>query len=196
MRVKFTDVNGIPTRYYHEGDGGPPLMLAHGAGISADAWLRNVDELAKDFTVVAPQPHFVAHLKAPADQVGFDKFAMCGSSFGAMLCILTYFDIPERVEKLILISSGSATLSEEEMLKSIKGAYKNGLSAMEDPDFESCRARLGRINHYPERIPDELVWMQVSLYARPGVKENYAKIMEGLMDLDACRPYRVAERLD
>ena len=106
---------------------GPPLMLVHGAGISADAWLRNVDELAEDFSVVAPdtlgqgftgvgdftggapQPHFVAHLKALADQVGFDKFAMCGSSFGAMLCILTYFDIPERVEKLILISSGSAT---------------------------------------------------------------------------------------
>ena len=62
-----------------------------------------------DFTGGAPQPHFVAHLKALADQVGFDKFAMCGSSFGAMLCILTYFDIPERVEKLILISSGSAT---------------------------------------------------------------------------------------
>ena len=102
-------------------------MLVHGAGISADAWLRNVDKLAEDFSVVAPdtlgqgftgvgdftggapQPHFVAHLKALADQVGFDKFAMCGSSFGAMLCILTYFDIPERVEKLILISSGSAT---------------------------------------------------------------------------------------
>ena len=29
-------------------------MLVHGAGISADAWLRNVDALGKDFTVVAP----------------------------------------------------------------------------------------------------------------------------------------------
>ena len=214
MRVKFTEINGIPTRYYHEGDGGPPLMLVHGAGISADAWLRNVDALAKDFTVVAPdtlgqgftgigdfsggapQPHFVAHLKGLADQVGFNRFAMCGSSYGAMLCILSYFDIPDRIEKLILISSGSATLSEQEMLKSIQGAYKNGLSAMDQPDFDACRARLGRINHYPERIPGELVWMQVTLYARTGVRDNYKQIMEGLMDLEACRPYRVAERLD
>ncbi len=214
MRVKFTEVNGIPTRYYHEGDGGPPLMLVHGAGISADAWLRNVDALARHFTVVAPdtlgqgftgignfssgapQPHFVAHLKGLADQVGFDRFAMCGSSFGAMLCILSYFDMPDRIAKLILISSGSATLAEEEMLKSIQGAYKNGLSAMDQPDFDACRARLGRINHYPERIPDELVWMQVTLYARTNVRDNYKQIMEGLMDLEACRPYRVAERLD
>jgi len=213
MRVRFTEVGGVPTRYYEAGEGGPPLMLVHGAGISADAWLRNVDALGRDFTVVAPdtlgqgftgigdfdggapQPHFVAHLKALADRLGFDSFAMCGSSFGAMLCILTHFDLQDRVEKLILISSGSATLSEQEMLKSVQGAYRNGLSAMDNPDFEACRARLGRINRYPERIPEELVWMQVTLYARPGARENYRRIMEGLMDLDACRPWRVAERL-
>ena len=211
MRVQFAEIGGVPTRYYYEGSGAP-LMLVHGAGVSGDSWLRNVDALAQDFQVVAPDtmghgftgtgaytggpphPYMVDHLIALADHVGFKKFAMAGSSFGAMLSILTHFKIKDRVEKLILISSGSSTLSEEEHLKSVQNAYKNGMSAMTDPTLENCRARLGRIFYDPKKIPEELLWMQVTLYARPGVKDHYERRMKGMMD-PAARQYRVAERM-
>ncbi|MSP50949.1 MAG: alpha/beta hydrolase [Alphaproteobacteria bacterium] len=211
MRVKFAEVGGIPTRYYYEGSGAP-LMLVHGAGVSGDSWLRNIDELARDFSIVAldtmghgftgtgaytggpPHAYMVDHLIALANHVGFDKFSLAGSSFGAMLSILTHFKIKDRVEKLILISSGSSTLSEEEHLKSVQNAYKNGMSAMENPTYENCRARLGRIFFDPSKIPEELLWMQVTLYARPGVKDNYEKRMKGMMD-PAAKKFRVAERM-
>ena len=53
MRVAFTDVDGIRTRYFYEGSG-PTLVLIHGLGISADSWTRNIDALAEHFTVYAP----------------------------------------------------------------------------------------------------------------------------------------------
>ena len=53
MKIKFADIDGIRTRYLHEGDG-PPLLLIHPVGTSGDMFCRNIDVLAKDFTVVAP----------------------------------------------------------------------------------------------------------------------------------------------
>ena len=90
MRVKFTEVNGIPTRYHHEGSG-YPLLLIHGVGVSGECWLRNIDALAEDFQVIAPDcigtgftgigdwqggpphPYTVKHLIGLADQLGFDQ---------------------------------------------------------------------------------------------------------------------------
>jgi len=34
--------------------GGPPLVLLHGGTGSWMHWIRNIEELARDFTVVAP----------------------------------------------------------------------------------------------------------------------------------------------
>ena len=52
MGASFVDVDGIRTRYLHAGDG-PPLLLIHGLGISADCWFYNVDVLARHFSVCA-----------------------------------------------------------------------------------------------------------------------------------------------
>lgn len=211
MRVKFEEIAGVPTRYYIAGDG-PPLMLVHGGGVAADSWVRNIPELATRFTVIAPdtlghgftgpgsldggppQPHMVRHLVALADHLGLERLALCGSSYGAMLCMLTCFAIPERVTKLILLSSASATLTEPELMTSLQAAYQNGSSAIHDPTYENCRARMARINHSPEAVPPEVLLMQLNIYSRPGAAQSYDLVMKGLMRMEECRPYRVAER--
>ena len=53
MRVKFADIGGVRTRYLYAGDG-PPLLLLHGVGMSADGFLRIIDPLASRFSVFAP----------------------------------------------------------------------------------------------------------------------------------------------
>ena len=53
MKIKFANVGGINTRYMCEGDG-PTLVLIHGIGHSADVFYRNVDTLARDYFVIAP----------------------------------------------------------------------------------------------------------------------------------------------
>lgn len=211
IRVKFETVGGVPTRYYIAGEG-PPLMLVHGGGVSADSWIRNIGGLAAGHTVIVPdtlghgftdagdldggppQPHMVRHLCALADHLGLEKFAVCGSSYGAMLVLLTYFAMPERVAKIVLISSASATLSETELAQSLDAAYRNGSSAIHDPSWESCHARMARINHSPDAVPPEVLLMQLNIYSRPGAARSYDLVMKGLMKMDECRPYRVAER--
>ena len=42
MRISFIDVDGVNTRYYHEGDG-PALLLVHGYGSCADMWSKTID---------------------------------------------------------------------------------------------------------------------------------------------------------
>jgi pimeloyl-ACP methyl ester carboxylesterase len=57
FEAKFVDVNGVNTRYYDQGSG-DPLLLIHGGPwegtSSANDWSRNIDGLAKEFRVLAP----------------------------------------------------------------------------------------------------------------------------------------------
>ena len=213
MRAKFVDVDGVQTRYLYEGSG-YPLLLLHGAGLSADSWLRNIDGLSDDFFVCAPDlmgqgftdsgdyqggpphPHTVAHLQRLADILKLEKFAVMGSSFGALIAGLLYFAMPERVEKLVLISSGSSFNPEEDLSRTLQEAFQNGISAIAEPSLETCRKRMARIFYEPALIPEELLLMQMTSYALPGVRESYEKRMRGMMDIEGSRPYRILERLE
>lgn len=213
MRVEFATIAGIQTRYYHEGSGFP-LLLVHGAGVSADVWLRNIDVLARDFAVYAPdtlghgftgsgdyrsgppQPAMVQHLSHFVDHLGLERFVAIGSSFGALIAALLYFRLPDRIDKLVLGSSGSIVNSDEEFGRGLQAAYQNGLSALEDGTPESCRRRLARIFHDPAAIPEELILMQLTMNALPDARESYERRFRGLMDIAACRPYRIIDRLE
>lgn len=210
MRMAFTEVDGNPTRYCYAGEGFPVLFV-HGAGVSCDNWMLNLDELGRDFRVVAPdilghgftglgrfrggapQPFMVDHIASLVDQLNWERFAIMGSSFGAALALLTYFRLPDRVTKLILLSSASSTLSEDELARSLEAAFANGSSAINDPSFETCRRRMQRIMHGKEP-PAALIHMQMNIYSRPGVADAYRLFMQGLLDRTAVRPYRVADR--
>lgn len=212
MHVAFADISGIPTRYDHEGSG-YPVPFIHGIGLSADSWLRNIDERAADFRVIAPdtlghgftgsgdhstgppQPDVVEHLAAPIDHLGLDRFAVAGSSMGAMLALLLYFRLPGRIERLILISSGSSRLSEEELSRTLSESFANGLSAIAHPTLESCRKRMENIFYDPAAVPDEFVLVQLTTYALPSAVAAYEARMRGMLDLEGNRPYRVADRL-
>jgi pimeloyl-ACP methyl ester carboxylesterase len=211
LRVVFATVAGIETRWYEAGSG-PPLLLIHGGGVSADSWMRLAERLAPDFRIIAPdtlghgftgrggldggppQPHMVKHLRAFIDHLGLTRFAMGGSSYGAMLAMLTYFEVKDRVDRLIFFSSASTTLTDEERARSLKAAYANGSSAIGNPTLETVRARMGRIFHDPGKIPPELIVMQMTIYALPQARQNYDLVMLGMMDLEACRPWRVNDR--
>ena len=215
MRVRFAKVKGVQTRYYEarpSGGGAGAVLLLHGAGMSADCWIRNIAELATDFTVYAPDelgqgmtesgayaggpphPWIVDHLVDFVDHLGLGHFSVVGSSFGALIAGLLYFRLPDRVRSLVLVSSGSAVNQEGD--SDMQGAYQNGLSALNDPTPDNCRRRLERIFHDPSSVPSELVFMQASLYALPTARESYERRMRGMMQFEACRPHRIVGRLE
>jgi pimeloyl-ACP methyl ester carboxylesterase len=213
VRVKFVDVDGIRTRYLHEGTG-YPVFLFHGLGVSADTWNRNIDPLAQNFRVYAPdfvghgftepvdldgeppQPHIVGHLKKLVDQIGIQRFSVVGSSFGGLVAGLLYFEMPERVDKIVFIGSGSAFQSDDEVESTYKAAYENATRAILNPTLESCRNRLATICYDPSAVPEEILPIQLTTYALPGMARAYEQTMRGLMNTSKSRSYRIADRLD
>lgn len=212
MRATLIDIDGIRTRYLHEGSG-PALLLLHGLGVSGDTWIRNIDALGQHFAVYAPdmlghgftdpadlkgsppQPHIVAHLRKLVDRLGLERYSVAGSSFGGLIAALMYFDDPQRVEKLIIIGSGSAFHPEDEQARTLRDAFQNAMSAIQSPTLETCRQRLANICYDPASVPEEILLTQLTAYALPHAVHAYEQTARGLMNTERSRPHRIIHRL-
>lgn len=214
MQAAFIDVDGVQTRYLFEGDRGMPVLLVHGLGVSADLWLRNIDVLARDFRVVAPdllghgftdgvdlaggppQPRLVEHVLGVADALGFERFAIVGSSLGALVSSLVYFAAPDRVRGLVIVGSGSTFNTDEELARSVTAAFDNAIDAIDHPSVETSRRRLANIQRDPSTVPEEILLAQITSYARPAVKAFYREAVAGIKGATASKEHRVYDRLE
>jgi pimeloyl-ACP methyl ester carboxylesterase len=212
MRIGYVTAAGVETRCYMAGESGPPLLLIHGIGSSSDSWLRVLEPLARRFRVVAPdllghgftglgdyrggppQPAMVAHLLAVADSMGFGRFAVMGSSYGALLALLCRFAAPDSVEKVVMLSSASSTMPEAQRMGSFVAARNAALATMDNPSLDFARRRMAGMVFDPACAPPELLLLQMNVFARPGLRAGFETIIAGLMDLEAGRPFSVAER--
>jgi pimeloyl-ACP methyl ester carboxylesterase len=107
---------------FHRAGAGPLLVLLHGIASTADTWSPVVDALAARHTVIAPdllghgasaKPRGDYSLGAYASGVrdlvaalGFDRATVVGHSLGGGIAMQFAYQFPERVERLVLISSG------------------------------------------------------------------------------------------
>ena len=101
---------------------GPVIVLIHGITGSSDTWLETIEELAEDHTVVAPdllghgesaKPRGDYSLGAYASGIrdllaalGHDRATVVGHSLGGGVAMQMAYQFPERVERLVLVSSG------------------------------------------------------------------------------------------
>jgi 2-hydroxy-6-oxonona-2,4-dienedioate hydrolase len=107
-----------PVRY-REAGAGPPLLLVHGLGCSADYWVRNGPWLAaRGFRVVAPDlpgfgrtpgpegglsiPAQAAAVVRFADALGLERASYLGHSLSCQAVLEVAASRPERVERLLL----------------------------------------------------------------------------------------------
>lgn len=213
MRIKLIDIDGVQTRYLHAGQG-YPLILLHGVGVSGDTFLRNIDALGEHFAVYAPdmlghgftdsvdyggappQPHIVDHLGKFADRLGLERYSIAGSSFGALIAGLMYFDRPARVDSLVLIGTGSTFHPPEQQAETLKAVFANASKALGDPTLESCRRRMVNILHDPAAVPEEILLVQLTSYALPDRFETYKATIKGMAASVASEEHRVYTRLD
>ena len=95
----YLDAGGVRTRYLHAGDESkPPLILLHGSGGHAEAYVRNlaahaehfstwsIDMLGHGYTDKPGHPleirHYIDHLLAFLDAIGVDRAHLSGESLG------------------------------------------------------------------------------------------------------------------
>jgi len=214
MFVKYAEINGARTRYYDAGPADsklPPIVLLHGVGSSCDTWIYTIQALEKQQRVIAmdlpghgfsgtvpyegaPQAHMLEHIIALIDHLGLQRFSIAGSSYGAMMALLVYFRLKPRVENIVLLSSATATIPDVQRLESLKKAFNSSIDAYRAPTIETVIGRMKNLFHNADRIPRELALLQLNIFSQPGMRENFEKLMRGLMDLDAVKPFAVDGR--
>ena len=120
-RVEHVTVHGYRRAFLRAGSG-PALLLVHGIGDSADTWRDLVPVLARDHTVIAPdllghgrsdKPRadysVAAYANAMRDLVGvlgIERVTVVGHSLGGGVAMQFAYQYPERVERLVLVSTG------------------------------------------------------------------------------------------
>jgi pimeloyl-ACP methyl ester carboxylesterase len=113
------DVMGIPTYVVDAGEG-PPVVLIHGYGDTADGWRRVVPGLLEKHRVVAldvppfgrsgdPKAKKLIDLYKeffPAffDELGIDSATLIGHSIGGAISLHFALDNPERIDRLGLVA--------------------------------------------------------------------------------------------
>lgn len=108
--------------HYVRAGSGPPVVLLHGVLGSRRSWAQLVSLLAEDFTLIAPdllghgdssKPRGDYSLGAHAgglrdllDELGVERATVVGHSLGGGVSMQFSWLFPERVERLVLVSSG------------------------------------------------------------------------------------------
>jgi pimeloyl-ACP methyl ester carboxylesterase len=119
--VQYLTIHGHRRAFVKVGEG-PALLLLHGLGCDHSTWDPVVWELAKRFTVIAPdllghglsaKPRADYSLGGYANGVrdlltvlGIDKVTVVGHSFGGGVAMQFAYQFPERTERIMLVASG------------------------------------------------------------------------------------------
>jgi pimeloyl-ACP methyl ester carboxylesterase len=119
---------GVETAYAVEGSG-PPLLLIHGVGARLDSWDGVVAALGGRLTTIrhdlrghgesskAPGPYsvelFAEDALALLDHLGFAGCHVAGHSLGGMIAQRLALDAPQRVDRLVLLSTAGGRSAEE-----------------------------------------------------------------------------------
>lgn len=215
MITKFVDVDGVPTRCLFAGEeGAPPLVLVHGLTLTSEIWVRNIDALGRDFHVVAldlvghgfTRPALgratvtilekITHVLRLADALGFPRFSLCGSSYGALIAANVYLTAPQRVDRLVVNGSGSCFNTEQQLIEFIDRLYTIYKPTLTNSSPAMWRERMKGTFHDPKDIPIELETILPLCYAQPWMAAAWEHTIQTMRDCAAFRPFRILERLE
>ncbi len=131
MDRRETIVGGHAVRYYESGRG-PAILLVHGAGATGRLWHRQMGPLSAGFRVIAPDlPGFGGtdffpeittvrgygdFLARFMDALGIGRASVVASSFGGWVACWFASEFPERLDRLVLVSSSGFYLQEAPLM--------------------------------------------------------------------------------
>lgn len=189
LRSRWVVANGVKTHYSEAGDNGPVIIALHGggAGSSGESGMGlMMPHLADVFRVLAPDSvggygqtdplvpvpygliNRVTHLEDFVDALCIDKFVLTGNSQGAWAAVQYAAQHPDRVSKLVIVSSLTITGG-----MGIKQADTPALNALQgyDGTREGMRKLLEAIVIDKARITDALIDRRQASATRPGAME-------------------------
>jgi 2-hydroxy-6-oxonona-2,4-dienedioate hydrolase len=192
----YLHAGGVRTRYLHAGDSSkPPLILLHGSGGHAEAYVRNleahaehfstwsIDMLGHGYTDKPGHPlevrHYVDHLLAFLDAIGVERAHLSGESLGGWVVSRAAVDYPDKVDRLVLNTAGGSQADPEVM----KRIIALSMAAAENPTWETVQARIKWLMADKSKDYDDLVASRQRVYRQPGFVSAMRDIM-ALQDLE------------
>jgi 2-hydroxy-6-oxonona-2,4-dienedioate hydrolase len=186
----YLEAGGVRTRYLHAGDPAKPtLILLHGSGGHAEAYVRNleahaehfstwsIDMLGHGYTDKPGHPleirHYIEHLLAFLDTIGVQRAHLSGESLGGWVVSRVAADHPDRVDRLVLNTAGGSQAD----LEVTKRIITLSMAAAEDPNWETVQARIKWLMADKSKGYDDLVASRQRVYRQPGFVSAIRDIM-------------------
>lgn len=177
----YLDAAGVRTRYLHAGDQDKPvLVLLHGSGGHAEAYVRNLEAHAEHFSTwsidmvghgYTDKPghpleirHYVDHLTAVLDAIGARRAHLSGESLGGWVVSRFAVDHPDRLDRLVLNTAGGSQADPEVM----KRIITLSMAAAENPSWETVQARIKWLMADKSKGYDDIVASRQRVYRQPG----------------------------
>ncbi len=121
--------DGVQLNYRLSGSGGLPLVLVHGVGSYCESWDGVITRLSDRFRILSFDlrghgrsarvkgryeiDDFTGDVLALADHTGFGRFDLAGFSLGGLIAQRLALTHPERLRRLVLLSTVSGRTDEE-----------------------------------------------------------------------------------
>jgi 2-hydroxy-6-oxonona-2,4-dienedioate hydrolase len=186
----WLDAGGIRTRYIASGEpDAPVLVLLHGTGGHAEAYVRNLKAHGEHFRTYAidllghgwtDKPdvsmdiaQYVRHLAHVLDGLRVERAHISGESLGGWVAARFAIEHPERIDKLVLNTTGGsvANITVMNRLKELT------LRAATAPTWEFVKARLEWLMHDKRHVNDDLVATRQAIYAAPGAADSMKRAL-------------------
>jgi pimeloyl-ACP methyl ester carboxylesterase len=192
---------------------GPPLLFVHGLSGCWQNWLENIPYFARDHRVIAVDLPGFGESELPAEKISMSGYArtvdalldaldidavrLVGNSMGGFVGAELAITVPERVERLVLVSAAGLSLDRirTQRQSGMRHRAENAallsfgwLASMTDVVTRRARTRewlLLLVAAHPSRLPPALVYEQVRGSGKPGF----------MPALDAMLNYPLRDRL-
>ena len=202
------------TVVYRVAGSGPPVVLVHGMVNSSKHWRAVAERLAARYTVIAPDlighgdsatPRGDYSLGAHATVIrdllsalGVRRATFVGHSLGGGVAMIFFWQFPERVERLALVSSGGLG---NEVSPLLRTAAVPGIRAL--ISLAAHRRLTGALHQAGERLQGRGANLGVQLQSvaralrpleTPGAREAFLQTLRAVIDVHGQR-VSAADRL-
>ncbi|ABC29318.1 predicted Hydrolase or acyltransferase (alpha/beta hydrolase superfamily) [Hahella chejuensis KCTC 2396] len=191
---RFMEVDDLQIHYRDVGEG-PTIVLLHGIMSSLHTWEGWIEELRKNYRVIALDLPGYGLTGGPEDADDFDedyvytrfskfirrleltRFSLAGNSFGGYLSARYAAEHPEQVEKLILVDPvGYPQEHTPKVFDLATMPVVGTLANYVQPPFLVTR-NVEQVYGDPKRISQDNLYRYVHMSQRPGARKIYVRTM-------------------
>lgn len=176
--------SGIRTNYLESGTGNP-VVLIHGSGPGVTAyanWRLTIPHLAKRYRVLAPEMVGFGYSARPAeieygaqtwvdqivaflDALSIQRASLVGNSFGGAIALRVAAELPDRVQRLVLMGSIGVPFPITDALEAVWGY---------EPSLQSMRSLLDFFAYSRQLVSDELAEVRYRASIEPGFQQSFS----------------------